>query len=150
MCLDRETVRTGELRTAALLPSLPLLPTNIPVSWTGIQKGFLQPGPTTLWASLASEHSTTSKEQEHPQNNKVLAQPGLSYSCAWQGPPTALHHLISTAPQITLLCGTYQPCGRSVLVCFSTQAHFIMKGKAETCWEQGSPSLAGFYTAGLL
>lgn len=97
VCLDRETRRAGELRTASCL-----LPTNSSVIWTGIQKGFLQSGPTT---SLASKHSTTSKEQESPQN-MVLAHLGLSYSCAWQGPPAALHLLISTAPQITLLCGS--------------------------------------------
>lgn len=97
------------------------LPTTCPVSWTGTQKGFLQPGPTTLWASLTPEHSSTSQDQQYletrrswPSLGRVRAVPGKGPQqlCSSHSP---WHHCV---PQHYV--AAYQLGGISVPVCFST------------------------------
>lgn len=84
----------------------------------------------THWVSLASEHSTTSKEQEHLQNNKLLAQPGPNYSsCAWQGPPAAFRLLTSTGSRDhTTMWQLISFVADQFLMCFSTEAPFHHDG----------------------
>lgn len=55
------------------------------------------------------------------------------------------------AAEITQLCGSLSALWQINSWCASAHKHhFIMMGQAETCsWEQGSPSLAGFYTSRL-
>lgn len=129
MCLDRETMRAGELRTASCPASSP---PQVLSAELKLRRDFCsQDLPHSELPSLLSTAAPGDKEE--------LAQPGQSQSCAWQGSPAALHLSFPLA-----LLGAPALCGSlsawwHISSCV-LQHHLIMEGQAETRREQGSPS----------
>lgn len=147
MCLDRKIIRAGELRTASCPSSF--TPPSSPWNVLSVELKFRRDFCSQCVNTVSSSYF---QAQHHKQGTGAPSKQGAGTAWAeWHiaVPDKGLQqHFTSSFPlrHRPLLCGSLSALWQISSWCDSVhKLHFIIKGEAETCWEQGSPSLAGLH-----